>query len=98
CNNFTSEIDKWMNLFLELFDYFGKEIAKEEMFPLLFWKAMESDRDLGGMVSCNYHSGEPITGFEDGRPLLATRSEEHTSELQSRFDLVCRLLLEQTNL
>src|SRR5699024_12773520 len=23
----------------------------------------------------------------------ATRSEEHTSELQSRFDLVCRLLL-----
>src|SRR5699024_11748388 len=25
------------------------------------------------------------------------RSEEHTSELQSRFDLVCRLLLEKTN-
>src|SRR5437868_9923972 len=25
----------------------------------------------------------------------ATRSEEHTSELQSRFDLVCRLLLEK---
>src|SRR5207249_5257703 len=30
--------------------------------------------------------------------LLATRrSEEHTSELQSRFDLVCRLLLEKKN-
>src|SRR5438067_9194498 len=28
----------------------------------------------------------------DGRP---KRSEEHTSELQSRFDLVCRLLLEK---
>src|SRR5699024_12083680 len=26
---------------------------------------------------------------------LAFRSEEHTSELQSRFDLVCRLLLEK---
>src|SRR5699024_11729049 len=25
------------------------------------------------------------------------RSEEHTSELQSRFDLVCRLLLEKKN-
>src|SRR5699024_11675170 len=25
------------------------------------------------------------------------RSEEHTSELQSRFDLVCRLLLEKQN-
>src|SRR5699024_11663984 len=34
-----------------------------------------------------------------GRPLLpdalGARSEEHTSELQSRFDLVCRLLLEK---
>src|SRR5699024_11255025 len=27
--------------------------------------------------------------------LLYMRSEEHTSELQSRFDLVCRLLLEK---
>src|SRR5699024_12152759 len=26
---------------------------------------------------------------------MAKRSEEHTSELQSRFDLVCRLLLEK---
>src|SRR5699024_12129498 len=26
-----------------------------------------------------------------------TRSEEHTSELQSRFDLVCRLLLDKKN-
>src|SRR5699024_6106734 len=28
-------------------------------------------------------------------PLFEVRSEEHTSELQSRFDLVCRLLLEK---
>src|SRR5699024_12615634 len=27
--------------------------------------------------------------------ISSTRSEEHTSELQSRFDLVCRLLLEK---
>src|SRR3712207_8051314 len=31
------------------------------------------------------------------RPLLALRSEEHTSELQSRQYLVCRLLLEKKN-
>src|SRR5207249_10118407 len=31
-------------------------------------------------------AGEKNRGFADGR------SEEHTSELQSRFDLVCRLL------
>src|SRR5437868_10428567 len=29
--------------------------------------------------------------------LAFVRSEEHTSELQSRFDLVCRLLLEKKN-
>src|SRR5699024_11447999 len=28
---------------------------------------------------------------------VRVRSEEHTSELQSRFDLVCRLLLEKKN-
>src|SRR5437868_11146542 len=31
-------------------------------------------------------------------PFAAARSEEHTSELQSRFDLVCRLLLEKKNM
>src|SRR5699024_12085876 len=30
-------------------------------------------------------------------PVKIERSEEHTSELQSRFDLVCRLLLEKKN-
>src|SRR5699024_12539207 len=30
-------------------------------------------------------------------PAFVERSEEHTSELQSRFDLVCRLLLEKKN-
>src|SRR5437773_9754100 len=31
------------------------------------------------------------------RPVIAGRSEEHTSELQSHHDLVCRLLLEKKN-
>src|SRR5438874_7184738 len=34
-------------------------------------------------------------GGVSGRPVSASRSEEHTSELQSRRDLVCRLLLEK---
>src|SRR5437868_8262310 len=32
-----------------------------------------------------------------GGPRETMRSEEHTSELQSRFDVVCRLLLEKKN-
>src|SRR5690625_7082075 len=35
------------------------------------------------------------THLEEGRILLIGRSEEHTSELQSRGHLVCRLLLEK---
>src|SRR5438874_8094349 len=34
---------------------------------------------------------------EEARCLVRRRSEEHTSELQSRRDLVCRLLLEKKN-
>src|SRR5207247_7570980 len=34
-------------------------------------------------------------GRRGRRTALASRSEEHTSELQSRVDLVCRLLLEK---
>src|SRR5207249_12069818 len=45
---------------------------------------------------------QPSPMLRCGRPLSAAfiplvRSEEHTSELQSRFDLVCRLLLEKKN-
>src|SRR5699024_11236780 len=39
------------------------------------------------------------TGWQDREvgvgPWEGERSEEHTSELQSRFDLVCRLMLEK---
>src|SRR5699024_11467868 len=40
-----------------------------------------------------------ITGKEIGKAIMTAtmRSEEHTSELQSRFDLVCRLLLQKQN-
>src|SRR2546422_4151952 len=41
------------------------------------------------VVSC------AIAALQHGRSLLGRRSEEHTSELQSRLHLVCRLLLEK---
>src|SRR5260370_15337087 len=37
----------------------------------------------------------PYTPFTPDRVLAALRSEEHTSELQSHLNLVCRLLLEK---
>src|SRR5699024_12649561 len=47
---------------------------------------------------CDLATPEQIEAFRryiEGRGLTFVRSEEHTSELQSRFDLVCRLLLEK---
>src|SRR5699024_12098181 len=42
---------------------------------------------------CSYCADLPVSCVRAVHPL--SRSEEHTSELQSRFDLVCRLLLEK---
>src|SRR5437667_6206456 len=44
-------------------------------------------------------SGKAIrsSSFQIDRVSFAGRSEEHTSELQSHHDLVCRLLLEKKN-
>src|SRR6266403_3812821 len=48
--------------------------------------------------SSSESSHAPLISRASGGPALArgrARSEEHTSELQSRRDLVCRLLLEK---
>src|SRR6267378_4947141 len=47
-------------------------------------------RRTGGWSTCRFLRGSSSPGCE--------RSEEHTSELQSRRDLVCRLLLEKKNM
>src|SRR5699024_8900113 len=50
--------------------------------------------DGKNVIATIHHDEIPmlINWFKD-----LTKSEEHTSELQSRFDLVCRLLLEKKN-
>src|SRR5207249_5781014 len=40
----------------------------------------------------------PVNFKKRAAGFFGNRSEEHTSELQSRFDLVCRLLLEKKNI
>src|SRR5699024_12388863 len=48
----------------------------------------------GSILSVAVESGKPYSWLGAS---ACPRSEEHTSELQSRFDLVCRLLLEKNN-
>src|SRR5438067_9847657 len=44
---------------------------------------------------CQLHRHRLVRVHPVRRERVGARSEEHTSELQSRFDLVCRLLLEK---
>lgn len=71
CNNCTSDLDAWTKLFGELLVTFGAEPQKHQLYDALYLKALEGEADGGGLLSYNYYSGEPITGLDGGRPLLA---------------------------
>jgi len=75
CNNCTTDLDAWVKLFGELADLAGTKIEKTALYYTLYSKALEGEADCGGLLSYNYHSGEHITGFEQGR-LLFVRCQE----------------------
>lgn len=70
CNNCTSDINAWVKLFGEFAKSIGVTLKTEELFSVLFKKALEGEPDCGGLLAYNYYSGEHITGFEEGRPLF----------------------------
>ena len=75
CNNCTSEINAWANLFAQFGELFGMKITPDELFTKLYSRALSGDLDCGGMLSYNYFSGEPVTGFESGAPLFVRSAE-----------------------
>jgi sugar (pentulose or hexulose) kinase len=70
CNNCTSDINAWVNLFSEFCETMGLETNKGELFTRLFRKALEGDPDCGGLLSFNYFSGEGVTDLDEGRPVF----------------------------
>ncbi|MDY3251355.1 MAG: FGGY-family carbohydrate kinase, partial [Candidatus Choladocola sp.] len=70
CNNCTSDLNAWVNIFKEFSEAFGVEVDMTKLFGTLYNKAMEGDKDCGGLLAYNYFSGEHITGFDEGRPLF----------------------------
>src|SRR5690349_22043688 len=73
------------------FFFFFNDTATTEIYTLSLHDALPICRgDNGGRPALRFGGDEPV---RLARP--RTRSEEHTSELQSRRDLVCRLLLEK---
>ena len=80
CNICTSDLNAWVNIFREFAESFGIEVDMDKLFYTLYNKALEGDKDCGGLLAYNYFSGEHITGFEEGRPLFARNPD-------SRFNL-----------
>lgn len=79
CNNCTSDLNAWVGLFKEFAEAFGIEVDMNKLFGTLYNKALEGEKDCGGLLAYNYFSGEHITGFEAGRPLFARTPDSKLS-------------------
>ena len=80
CNNCTSDLNSWVGIFREFADCFGIKAEPDQLYTVLYQKALEGDADCGGLLAYNYFSGEHITELEEGRPLFVR-------EAKSRFCL-----------
>src|SRR5438874_9687721 len=77
-----------------IFFFFFNNTATTEIYTLSLHDALP----IFGLALGDFTSGSLAQIFKSRRKIALSfilRSEEHTSELQSRRDLVCRLLLEK---
>lgn len=70
CNNCTSDINYWIGLFGAFGDRCGLQLSPDKLFSLMYSAALEADGDPDSIVSCNYYSGEGVTGFDRGIPFV----------------------------
>ena len=70
CNNCTSDINAWVKLFKEYQELLGVPVDMNEVYGKLYNNALKGDADCGGVLAYNYISGEPVTGLQEGRPLV----------------------------
>ncbi len=76
-NNCSSDINAWVKLFEEFTISLGLTLSREKIFSVLFNKALEADKDLGGLLTYGYFSGENITKVSEGRPLFIRQPNSH---------------------
>ena len=76
CNNCTSDLNAWVNLFKEYQELLGIPVDMNEIYSKLYNIALTVDADCGGLLSYNYISGEPVTGLAEGRPLFVRSAND----------------------
>ena len=79
CNNCTSDLNAWVNLFKEDQELLGIPVNMDEIYSKLYNIALTGDTDCGGLLSYNYISGEPVTGLAEGRPLFIRSANDKFS-------------------
>lgn len=82
CNNCCTDLDYWVNLFIEFSELSGNNLSKPQIYDMLYNCALNGDANCGGIVNYNYFSGEPVTKTEQGRPLFV-RSENANFNLSN---------------
>ncbi len=70
CNNGASELGAWAEVFGRFAAALGHPAEPDAVFGALLREAVEGEADGGGLLAYNYLSGEPITGLDEGRPLV----------------------------
>ena len=76
CNNCTSDLNAWVNLFKEYQQLLGIPVDMNEVFGKLYNNALTGDADCGGLIAYNYISGEPVTGLSEGRPMFVRSAND----------------------
>lgn len=79
CNNCTGDINAWVSLFRETLNLFGKEVTDDELYTRLYQCSLNGSNDCDGVMVCNYLSGEVISGFNKGVPLVLRKAESDFS-------------------
>jgi sugar (pentulose or hexulose) kinase len=74
-NNGSSDLDAWVSLFGAVADVLGAPTSPDDLYGTLLPLAAEGEPDAGGLLVINYVSGEHMTGFTEGRPLLARNQD-----------------------
>ena len=76
CNNCTSDLNAWVNLFKEYQELMGMPVDMNQVYEKLYNHALKGAADCGGLLSYNYFSGEPVTGMAEGRPMFVRSAND----------------------
>ena len=70
CNNCTSDINAWIKTYREFCGLVGAKLDENALLSKLYQESVNGDPDCGGLTVIGYLSGEHVTDFEAGCPLV----------------------------